>query len=159
MTTLKAIVTHSVFRPIPKGTAMDSVLAMLFHRSAATLYALYALWALIALFMGFPSIEEGLGRTIGNLVFPVLVLSTTIPAGVGATFWPNMARLELFAGSAFAMTMLIYVIFAFVAAFNGSGTWQGAEILLTILIIPVARTVIVIVLLLRQAEDRKIQGV
>ena len=137
---------------------MDSVLAVLFHRSAATLYFIYSLWAISALVVGILPITENLGSTIGTLVFPLLIVLTAAPAGIGATFWPNMARLELFSGSSFCMVLLIYLYFIGARAVTGEGNWAGLLVSLSFLVIPVARTVIVTLLLLRQAEERKIQG-
>lgn len=137
---------------------MDTILATMFHRSAATLYFLYTLWACIALITGIMPLTEGLGDLIGRLVFPVLVLCTAGPAGIGASFWPNMARLELFAGSAFVMALLIYLWFIGARILTGEGTWAGLIVSLSYLVIPAARTVLVIILLLRQAEERKLQG-
>ena len=137
---------------------MDTILATMFHRSAATLYFLYFVWASIALVTGILPLTEGLGEMIGRLLFPVLVLITAGGAGVGASFWPNMARLELFAGSAFVMTLLIYLWFIGARVLSGESNLAALIVSLSYVVIPTARTVLVIILLLRQAEERKLQG-
>ena len=137
---------------------MDTILATMFHRSAATLYFLYALWAAVALVTGIIPITEGLGNFIGRGVFPLLVMVTAAPAGLGAAFWPNMARLELFSGSAFVMTLLIYLWFIGSRTLSGESNWAGFVVSLSYIVIPLVRTILVIILLLRQAEERKLQG-
>lgn len=153
----KQILSQSVFRKIPKGAQMDTILATLFHRSAATLYFIYALWATFALVFSVIPVTQGLGAFSGQLVFPLLVFATSAPACFGATFWPNMARLELFSGSGFVMGILIYLFFVFQETVLRAGNWAGFIVLLSILVIPAARTAIVIVFLLRQAEARNLQ--
>ena len=155
MTTFKKIVTHSVFRRLKPGMPMDHILAMLFHRAAATMYFIYMLWALFALTFGIVPITEGVGAIIGRIIFPVIVLISSSLAAFGATFWPNMARLELFAGSAFGMGLMVYLYFVFMRILEGEGSWAGFIILLSILVVPVARTAIIIIFLLRQAHPER----
>lgn len=152
--TIKAIIHNSVFRPIPKNTPINDVLATLFHRSAATVYAIYCAWAIIAFIAGLPTISEGLGLS-GQLVYSVLTLATAAPACIGATFWPNLARTELIGGSAFVTTIVIYLYFILQNILFGEGSWAGLVLILSVAVLPAARTVIVIILLLRQAKDRK----
>lgn len=153
MTTLKNIIRNSVFNNIPKGLPMNDMLAVLFHRSAATLYLIYATWAVISIALGIPSIISGIGDT-GQIFFSLLVLFTAGPACFGSTFWPNMARLELFSGSAFVMTMLIYLFFQVQYAIYTENSWAGVVISLSFLVLPIARTAIVITFLLRQTQER-----
>lgn len=155
MTTFKKIVTHSVFRRLEPGMPMDHILAMLFHRAAATMYFIYMLWALFALTFGIMPITEGVGAIIGRVIFPIIVLISSSLAAFGATFWPNMARLELFAGSAFVMGLLIYLYFVFIRILSGEGSWASLVVLFSILVIPAARTVIIIIFLLRQAHPEQ----
>jgi hypothetical protein len=160
MMTLKTIVTHSVFRRLLPGTPMDTVLATLFHRSAATMYGIYTLWAIVAFITGIIPIIDGFGTLIGRVIFPALILITAALSGIGASFWPNMARLELFAGSSFVMALIIYIVYigARVVSGESGSSWAGFIIATSYLVIPTARTVLVIILLLRQAEERKLQG-
>lgn len=138
---------------------MDSLLAILFHRAAATLYLFYVIWGFIALSgFGVMPITEGAGALIGRVVFPFIVIVSAGLAALGATFWPNLARMELFAGSAFCMSLVIYLYFVVTRAIGGEGSWSGFVVLLSILVIPAARTVVVIVLLFRQAHPEQQLG-
>jgi hypothetical protein len=154
MTTLKNILRRSIFRKVPSDATMNDLLAILFHRTAATMYAIYALWAIVSIIGGLPSITHGLGD-LGQITFSSLVLITSAPACFGAVFWPNMARMELVFGSGFTMTIIIYLYFLISRLIAAGGSWAGFILVFSILVMPVARTSVVIIFLLRQAESRK----
>jgi len=154
LTLLKLILSRSVFSPILPNTAMNDVLAILFHRLAATVYMLYGLWATITIVSGIPPITQAEGDMY-QIIFSTLVLITTIPACVGATFWPVLARLELFAGSGFLGLTLLYLYFILQSVILGEATWSGFTLIWSIVILPASRTIVVIVLLLRQAHERE----
>lgn len=153
MTTLKNVLDNSVFNRTPRGLPMNDVLAVLFHRSAATLYLIYVFWAAISIVGGIPSVIHGLGG-LGQIIFSVIVICTAGPACFGATFWPNMARLELFAGSSFIMSMLIYIFFLIQSTIQYGSSISSIFLALSFLVLPIARTAIVIVFLLRQTQEK-----
>jgi undecaprenyl pyrophosphate phosphatase UppP len=145
------IVGRSVFKPLPKDQEMNSLLTVAFHRSAATLYMLYFLWGVASTVKGAPSLVQTNGQT-WTTIFAVLIILTTAPACFGATFWPNYARLELFAGSSVSVLLAIYVVVLGYNAILGNNTWASVFLTLSILVIPTVRTVVVYLFLIRQAE-------
>lgn len=150
------VLNKSVFRKIARGTAMNDILAVLFHRTAATMYFIYTLWAITSILTGIPTVTNSIGD-LGQFTFSSLVLITAAPACFGATFWPSFARLELFAGSGFSMAILIYLYLIFHSIINSGSALAGFILIWSIVVLPVARTVIVIIFLLRQAKERKSQ--
>lgn len=136
---------------------MEVILVALFHRASATLYAIYAAWAVIAFSTGIPSLVAANGQ-LWQVIFSGLTLITAAPACFGATFWPVFARLEALAGSSFVGLIAVYTATIFYAAVIGEGPWAGVVIILSVLVMPLCRTIVVIVLLLRQSkEDRAIR--
>lgn len=156
---MRRILSRSVFKPMPRGMAMNDVLAILFHRSAATVYMLYALWAIVSFIpapnTASPVTTEELGYMIGRVIFPLVVLILSTISGIGAIFWPVMARVELFAGSAFCASLLIYSVLTIGRAIEGTSSWSSVVLIFAVIVLPVARTVIVYLFLVRQAEERK----
>lgn len=158
------LVDLSIFRPLPvspmgTGMSMNDILAILFHRAAATMYFIYALWGLFSLILGLPTLNsiDGLDW---QLVFSAAVLLTAIPAGLGCVFWPAMARTELYAGSSFVAGMLIYMYFTLQNLFtNNGGSWTSLILLLSIIVVPAARTVVITIFLLVQARAEKAEAI
>ena len=154
MKKLKSIFARSVFRPIPRNAPMNDILAVLFHRLAASVYLIYTLWAIVSIIDGLPSIIRERGDTF-QLAFSILVLLTTGPSCLGATFWPLLARIELFFGSSFVGLLILYLYFLVQNALYNTGSWPGFILIWSIIILPACRTVIVVILLLRQAKEGK----
>lgn len=149
----------SVFKKVPitangGGLSMNDILAMLFHRATATMYLVYAAWAIVSLIVGLPTVREAQGLN-WQIIFSIAVLLTCAPACAGATFWPAMARTELFAGSSFVAGMLVYLVFTIQRAVT-EGTWAGPVLILAVIVIPTARTVIIVIFLMIQADARKV---
>lgn len=156
---LQRLVDKSVFKSLPitpngSGNSMNDILAVLFHRATATMYLIYSVWATISIVVGIPTLADIQGSE-WQIYFSLSVLLTTAPAGLGATFWPAMARTELFAGSSFVAGMLIYLFFSFQRAISGEGSWAGAVILISIIVIPLARTAVITIFLMVQAKAAK----
>ena len=151
---VKSALGRSVFKPNPKGAAMDTILTSMFHRLSATLYLIYCIWAVISTIDGIPSLARANGEQWQTL-FSMAVFIFAAPSCFGATFWPSFARLELFAGAAFTTLLGIYIFFLFGNAIFHGGAWSGVVVIGSVLVVPLARLIIVIVFLLRQAEERK----
>lgn len=133
---------------------MDTVFAYMFHRTAATVYLIYAGWGLIVGVDGVPSLVYQQGNEWTTL-FALAVFATAVPACLGATFFPKYARLELFAGASFAALLLVYFFFLLLNLTQGIGSVAGFEILLSVVVIPIARTFIVMFFLIQQAKERQ----
>jgi hypothetical protein len=151
---LKIIITTSVFKSIPDNTAMNDVLATIFHRFSATVYAFYSLWAVISVFDGLPTIVKAEGDHF-QFWFSVLVLITAAPSCLGATFWPHLARIELFFGASFGGLIALYLYFILKNVIEGDGSFAGWFLIWSIMVLPTCRTIVVIVLLVRQERERK----
>jgi hypothetical protein len=145
---------RSVFRPVPSGTHMNAILAILSHRFAATVYLIYAIWAVVSIITGIPTIENEAGTSF-QLIFSSLVLIIAGPACVGAAFWPVLARLELFFSSGFLGLLVLYMYFVINNVINNGGSWAGSILVLSYMVLPGYRVLIIIVLLLRQAKEEK----
>ena len=147
-------VTRSVFRRLPRGSSMDSVLAMMFHRLSATLYFIYAVWAVVAVIAGIPSLVTANG-TQWQTLFSIAVFIFALPSCIGATFWPTFARLELYSGVLFTTLLFIYIFFLVGNALYHEGSWSGLVIIASVLVVPLVRLLIVCMFLLEQTNERK----
>lgn len=148
----QALVNKSVFRRIPPGTTMNEILAVCFHRFAATIYLFYVLWAVVSLVDGIPSIISTQGDLF-QVIFSSLVLITAIGACIGVVFWPKLARMELFASTSFSGLVVIYLYNVLMALLDGtSKNWATFILIFSLLVLPVCRIVIMIIFLLRQAK-------
>lgn len=150
----KRVLSKSVFRRIPHGTPMNDILAVLSHRFAATVYLIYAVWAVVSIITGIPSISREAGITF-QLILSSLVLIIAGPACIGATFWPILARLELFFSSGFIGLLGLYLYFAINNVLTNNGSWAGSILVLSFIVLPAYRVAIITVLLLRQAREEK----
>lgn len=151
---LQRVIGRSVFLPIAKGSTMESILSVMFHRVSATLYFAYSVWAVVSVIAGIPSLIAANGEQ-WQTIFSIAVLICALPSCFGATFWPSFARLELFAGAAFSTLLAIYLFYLTGNALFNGGAWAGVVLLTTVLVVPFCRLIIIIMFLLRQAEDRK----
>lgn len=152
----KRVLGRSVFAPIGKGASMEAILAALFHRASATIYLMYSLWSIVAIFYGIPSLVAARG-TDWQVLFSIGVVICAAPACFGATFWPNFARLEAYAGCAFVGLMILYVALLIGNQLNdvGTGSWSGVFLIVSLMIIPACRCIVVIIFLMRQAAARE----
>lgn len=151
---MRAMASRSVFARLPKAASMETILAAMFHRLSATLYAIYGVWAIVATVAGIPSLIAANGEQ-WQTIFSIAVLMCTIPSCIGATFWPVFARLELFSGVIFTTLLAIYIFFLVGNALFNEGSWSGAVIISSVLVVPLVRLIIVFIFLLRQAEVRR----
>jgi hypothetical protein len=152
---LKRIYRASVFRSM-KGYPMPDVFAAWFHRKAAILYLVYVGWAILQLTIeGAPSLVEQQGDQWTS-IFAIFVILTTGPACLGATFFPRLAHIELYAGFLFAVLICVYLFFLVLNVVKGEGSIAGTELIASILVMPVGRTAIISYFLVKQAEaDRE----
>lgn len=107
--TIRFLYDISVFKPLRMSEIIgaEKVLVALFHRSAATIYALYSLWGVAATIGGIPSIAETTGAG-WQLAFSSVVALVSIPCAIGATWFPKTGRLEMFAASSLVGLLLVY---------------------------------------------------
>lgn len=148
------VLQRSVFRKMPKETAMDTLLAQYFHRLAATMYFAYTVWAVVSIVQGIPTIRDQ-SSDYFQILFSAIIFSTAGPACFGAAFWPSFARLEMAVGSSFTVVLTVYLYFILQNIFFGDGTWPGLVLIASVLVLPVCRSAIVAIFLLRQARQRK----
>ena len=146
---------RSVFHSTPPSYAMSDVIATLFHRMAATVYIIYSAWASVAIWSTLPALTNLAGAQWAT-IFAVIFLGTTALSAVGAAFFPLLARLELFAGSAFAALLLVYFAFTLKAAVFDAGSWTAPLFVLGVAVLPSVRTLMILFFLLKQADTRKL---
>lgn len=142
----------TVFNPIGVDWRSDKVLAVLFHRSAVTLYLIYFLWAVVALIASSPILIVGQSDLVSYLlslfILPIASLCT-----IGALYFPRMARLEMYSAGSLASLVVIYEVFVFISAIQGHPTADGFVLNLSHLVIPVVRVVFIYLTLIKQADN------
>lgn len=152
MQLFKKLYHYSVFNPMRVGSIPPTmVIAMLFHRTAATVYLLYALWGIVTGFGTSPTLDDHNSELFSNF-FSLFVVLTAIPASVGATFFPRTGRLEMFSASAFTGLMLVYLAFSLGRVITGEAQWGSIILLLSILVLPIARFSFILITLVRTQE-------
>lgn len=144
----------SVFRRQPRELSMNDMVAIYFHRLAATTYFAYAVWGGISTIKGVPSLVASQGQD-WTTIFSFCVLITTAPACFGATFWPAFARMEALFGSSVVALFILYLIIYSIQMVQGSVGISYTPLLASLLILPICRTIIVIAFLMRQADQRQ----
>lgn len=143
---------RTVFRRAKPNDSMSDMLALMFHRSTAVLYFVYIAWAIASVIGGIPTLIQAQGDGF-QLLFSSLVLLCTLPACIGATFFPLFARLELYAGVAFSSLILVYLYFLIQRAATGeSAIGVSVVVTLSYIVIPLCRSFIIYMFLLRQAK-------
>lgn len=152
VTFIRKLIGRSVFRSI-RGKTMDGVFTNMFHRTAATLYALYALWGAIVVADGLPTLVNQQGSE-WTTIFALFVVATAGPAALAATFFPRLAQIELYAGVSFAALLLVYLFFVLVNLWEGIGSAASTELIASVVVVPVARTAIIVWFLIQQAHER-----
>lgn len=155
---MKKFLSTTVFNPLEKVETPDKILAVLFHRSAATLYLIYFAWGLTSLFQLIPTIFMQQG-SLFQQIFSVAVVATSGTAFVGATFFPRTGRLELFAGAAVTALITFYVGSLFFAGLTNL-TVDGSKIPAAVygsshLVVPIARTIFIYKTLTRVAAKEQ----
>lgn len=158
MTVLKRIWHNTIFSH-QVYMHPNEKLAVYYHRTAATLYAIYAIWGVLATIGSIPTLEEALGQ-IPQIVFSVLTVLITIPACIGATHFPRLGRLELFSSSSFVALLVIYEFFVAASAVFGGGIskWAAFVLILSCLVVPLSRVVFIYVTLVRTAKRDEVSG-
>lgn len=146
MRLFKILYSKSVFSPLGFPGSASDTLATLFHRTAATVYMLYAAWGFSSTLRGIPSVDSAFGD-FSQFVFSFFVLVVALLACVGATFFPKTGRLELFAGASFAG--LIFFVYLLSQIIDGSV--DGAVLITSILVLPIARSVFIYLTLIKTA--------
>jgi hypothetical protein len=152
--TIKRVVSASVFRKMPPDYSMSDIFAALFHRLAATLYLIYSVWAVDVILRGVSSLVAQQGDQWTS-IFAAFVLLTTGPACLGASFFPKLANLELYSGGAFIALMAVYYFFLVRNTIETGGSEAGVILLMSIIVMPLARTLIIMYFLVKQAEARR----
>lgn len=148
------LLKHTVFEPLNDDWAPDKVLAILFHRSAATLYLVYFLWGVTSIAGSIPALTQAQGNLFQSF-FSLLVSIVSSIAFFGALRFPRNARLEMFSAASLSTLVVIYAVFLAVAFFDGSRAYGPAFILsLSYLVIPTSRVVFIYVTLIKQAGSK-----
>jgi len=148
-------ISKTVFNPIGKEWLPDKVLAVLFHRSAATLYLIYSAWGVAAIFGSIPTIINFQGDT-AQTFFSLLIAPISFLAFIGALYFPKLARLEMYSASSLVTLVAIYEFFVGYAFLQGDGPHGVAFILnLSHLVIPISRIIFIYVTLIKQAGDSR----
>lgn len=130
-------------------------LAVYSHRGAALIYLIYAAWGILSIIGSVPSIAEALGH-IPQIFFSFIMVLITIPAFVGASFFPRLARLELFSASSLAMALAVYEAIILLSAIGGDFTrWASVVLISSTLIIPVTRIIFIYVTLIQSADSTR----
>lgn len=155
--TARRLLNLTVFAPIERNAGADRILAVLFHRSAATVYFIYAVWGVVSFRGIIPSILFTQG-TFFQQLFSVAMVVAAVTGCVGATFFPKTGRTELFAGLAVASLLTYYVITLFFVGFGLADlpmdvAKQAAAIYgASHLVLPIARSVFIFRTLIRTAN-------
>jgi len=150
---MRKLISNTVFNPIGPDWKPDKVLAVLFHRSAATLYLIYALWSVAAIFGSIPSIVQLQGDLVQDF-FSLLVAPIAFAAFVGAVYFPKLARLEMYTAASLVTLVFVYEIFVAITFFQGDPS-KGVGFILNLshLVIPTARIIFIYVTLIKQAGE------
>ena len=154
LTWLSRAYNASVFRKMPDDFTMSDIFAALFHRLAATLYLIYSAWAVVVVLRGITSLTAQQG-TEWTTIFAGAVLLTVAPACLGASFFPRFANLELYSGAVFIALMGVYYFFLIRNTIETGGSEAGVILLMSVIVMPLARTVIIMYFLIKQAEARR----
>ena len=152
---MRQFISNTVFSPMDKIWIPDKVLAVLFHRSAATLYLIYSLWGITSIFGSLPSIVAAQGDIV-QIVFSLMVAPISFAAFVGALYFPKFARLEMYTASALFTLVGLYELVVFWQFTQGNPSY-GPQFVLNIshLVIPGSRVLFIYLTLIKQAGDKE----
>jgi len=150
---MRKFIDRTVFHRIGDDWGPDKVLAVLYHRSAATLYLIYFLWGIASIFGSIPTLVEAQGDFF-QIAFSTLVLPTAFCALLGATFFPKFARLEMYSAASLVTLVLVYEVFIALAFFQGDVA-RGVSFVLnsSFLVIPISRVIFIYLTLIKQAGE------
>lgn len=153
---VQRIYRASVFAPITRELVGVRLMVTLFHRGTATLYLGYTLWAIASGLFGIPSLQQAQGD-VWQVGFSFLVLLVCAPAAIGATFFPRLARLEMFAASSFVGLLLFYIGTLVVTGFEAGDAGRSITSILigTVAIFPAIRVAFIYFTLVKNEENRK----
>lgn len=115
----------------------NEVLAVVFHRTAAILYAIYAAWGVAAFGANLGDFLAEGGHDYFDY-FTMLVTPVAVTAFFGALFFPRTGRLEMFAASALATLVAVFLGLSFFGVHEGN-FWQNIILNTTHLVVPVMR--------------------
>lgn len=153
---MRRLLKHTVFSRPDEGWALSNeMLAVYFHRSAATMYMLYFVWAVVKFGTYLPVMHLDTDVNFGDL-FPLYIVPVALAACIGATFFPKLGRLEMFAASALVPLVLVYIIIGIVLNLDGLHPvhWDNVPLNLVHLVVPAARVVFIVRTLVWNAAKR-----
>lgn len=153
---MRKIISRTVFSPIKKDWTLDKILAVLFHRTAVTLYFLYFLWGIATILRLLPGVLSFHGDII-TTAFALLVIPIALLACIGALYFPKYARLEMYTAASFVTLVIGYEIFVVIDVviadvIPGETVLSTSLILITSrLVVPLARLSFIYASLMKQA--------
>lgn len=150
---MRNLISKTVFNRIPDHSPADKILAVLFHRSAATIYFIYASWGVVSYFGVIPTLSITQGSFFQQ-VFSLGMFFTSIIAAFGATFFPKTGRTELFAGLGVTTLLSYYILSLFYAGFimHDASKIPAAVYGASHLVVPIARSVFIYLTLVKTAN-------
>lgn len=132
---------NTIFNKIdPDRMHANEILAVYYHRSAATLYALYAAWGVAAFINNIPSFTTESSHDFFDF-FTTLVAPVAVAAFFGALYFPRTGRLELFAAAALATLVVVFLVLTGLSAVHSTDprAWVNFILNITHLVIPISR--------------------
>jgi hypothetical protein len=112
------------------------------------------MWGLLSISFKVQTISEALGHA-PQIVFSALVLLISIPACLGAMFFPKLGRLELFSSSSLAMLLAVYNALILIDVFSGNvDRLVSFVIVLSTLVVPISRAAFIYRTLTKQAKGK-----
>lgn len=147
------LLRNTVFNPIDKRSYDNEILAILFHRSAFTIYSIYAVWGTIYILNAIPSLANPSNlfvSSFGFFIAPIAFISA-----MGALRFPRWGRMELFAASSLITLVTIFLVLISGKAFAGDIRAIDNLILNCVhLVIPIARVVYIYKTLVHKAREQ-----
>jgi len=129
---------NSVFNKHKHYDYPNEMLAIYYHRSAATLYLIYAVWGMFSFFHSIPTFE--LAAPDFKELFPLYIVPIALTSMVGATFFPRTGRLEMFASAGLASLVTFYITLSFIQGFQGDiDRIVNSTLNLAHLVVPISR--------------------
>ena len=132
----------TVFNKInPEGMHPNEILAIVFHRSAFILYCMYAIWGIVSVFANYHEFATEPSHDFGDF-FQMLVPPVAVVAAIGALHFPKWGRMEMFAASALATLIVVFLIIYTIQAISHPELprlWANLVLNTTHLVVPVMR--------------------
>lgn len=133
---------NTVFNKIhPDTMHPNEVLAIVFHRTAFILYTMYTAWALYGVATNLPDFLSEDAHDFSDF-FYFLVPLPAILAAIGALRFPKWGRMEMFAASALATFIGIFLVLGLINAIQHPDIprlWQNEILNTTHIVLPVMR--------------------